>query len=84
MIAQPLAKSHLVTQGDFAISGSSELGLFSGISIAQIVPSKPLVIENGENSTVFAVPVQGGLQPGTALGNVTRDAVCFDNSPLRP
>ena len=70
--------------GNFAIGSSFELGLFPGISIAQIVSSKPLATENGWNSTVFAVPAQGGLPPGTALGSVIGDAVCFDNSPLRP
>jgi len=53
-------------------------------NFAQIVSSKPLVTKDGWNSTVLALPVQGGLPPGTALGSVTGDAVCFDNSPLRP
>ena len=84
MIAPPLAQSQLVTRGILLKVVHLNLGLFPGISIAQIVSSKPLVTENGWNSTVFAVPAQGVLSPGMALGSITGDAVCFDNSPLRP
>jgi hypothetical protein len=69
--------------GDFAVGGSFELELIPGVGLTQIISSKPLATENGWNSTGFAVPAQGGLPPGTALGSVTGDAVCFDNPLLR-